>query len=258
MKASQGGLLSRRSRTQLAALLRVQAKLSVREPYALGMGIGLPVVLLVVFGLISKYTKGDVGGSGLNVIDLWTPTLMVISFTAIAISLPNTLVRDREIGWLRRISTTPVHPSRLLAVQLILDTVISAVAIVVIIVGGIAVFGAPLNVGIPFFILSVVLAIAVIFSVGLVVVAVAPNQTAASAMGAVLFFALLFLSGLWVQPVQVGAPLRDIMWYSPSGAAVRALLYSVFNATPPWTTLLTLVGYTLVFAFVAVRYFRWE
>ncbi len=97
-----------------------------------------------------------------------------------------------------------------------------------------------------------------IFSLGLIVVALAPTQTIASAAGGVLFFALLFLSGLWVQPVQVGAPLSDIMWYSPSGAAVRAILYSVFHATPPVTTLVTLVGYTLLFAFVAVRYFRWE
>jgi ABC-2 type transport system permease protein len=80
----------------------------------------------------------------------------------------------------------------------------------------------------------------------------------ASVIGGVLFFALLFLSGLWIQPVQAGAPLADIMWYSPSGAAVRAILYSVFHATPPVTTLLALAGYTLVFAFAAVRYFRWE
>jgi hypothetical protein len=74
----------------------------------------------------------------------------------------------------------------------------------------------------------------------------------------VLFFALLFLSGLWIQPLQVGEPLRAILWYSPSGAAVRAILYSVFHATPPATTLLALAGYTLIFAFAAVRYFRWE
>jgi hypothetical protein len=46
--------------------------------------------------------------------------------------------------------------------------------------------------------------------------------------------------------------------YSPSGAAVRALLYSVFGQTPPVTELVALIGYTIVFAFVAVRYFRWE
>jgi ABC-2 type transport system permease protein len=183
---------------------------------------------------------------------------MVISFIAIAISLPNTLVRDREIGWLRRISTTPVHPSRLLAAQLILNLVLAAAAIVILIVGGTAIFGAPLTVDVPSFMLSLALALAEIFSLGLIVVALAPTQTMASVAGGVLFFALLFLSGLWVQPVQVGEPLRTIMWYSPSGAAVRAILSSVFGATPPVSTLLTLVGYTLVFAFVAVRYFRWE
>lgn len=258
MNATPGGVLRRRSRAQLAALLKVQAKLSLREPYGLGLGVGFPAVLLVVFGFISKNVPGNVGGSGLTVIDLYVPTLMVISFIAIAISLPNSLVKDREIGWLRRISTTPVHPSRLLAAQLILNLVFAAAAIVIVIVGGQVIFGAPLSVGIPYFILSLALAIAEIFSLGLIVVALARTQTVASAVGSVLFFGLLFLSGLWVQPVQIGAPLRDIMWYSPSGAAVRAILYSVFHATPPVTTLLTLVGYTLVFTVAAVRYFRWE
>jgi ABC-2 type transport system permease protein len=243
---------------QLAALLKVQAKLSLREPYGLGLGIGFPVVLLVLFGFISRQVPGNVGGSGLTVIDLYIPTIMVISFIAIAITLPNTLVRDREIGWLRRISTTPVHPSRLLGAQLIVDLVLAAAAIVITIVGGTAIFGASFTVAIPLFILSLALAIAVIFSLGLVVVALAPTQTLASVVGGVLFFALLFLSGLWIQPVQVGEPLRSIMWYSPTGAAVRAILYSVFNATPPVTTFVALVGYTLVFVFVAVRYFRWE
>ena len=258
MATNPGGVLSRRPRVQLAALLKVQAKLSLREPYAVILGIGFPTVLVVLFGVISKHTAGNVGGSGLTVIDLYVPTIIVISFIAIAMSLPNTLVRDREIGWLRRISTTPVHPSRLLAAQLIFDLVLAAAAIVIIIAGGTAIFGAPLTVGIPFFILSLALALAEIFSLGLVVVALVPTQAVASAVGGVLFFALLFLSGLWVQPVQVGEPLRSIMWYSPGGAAVRAILYSVFNATPPVTTLLALAGYTLVFAFAAVRYFRWE
>lgn len=258
MRARLGAAIDRRSRTETAALLKVQAKLSIREPYALGVGVGLPAVLLVVFGFISKNVSGNVGGTGLTVIDLYIPTLMVIALIAIAISLPNTLVRDREIGWLRRLSTTPVHPSRLLAVQLILDLAMAAVAIVILVVGGTAVFGAPLTVGIPVFVLSVVLATAEIFSLGLIVVALVPTQTVASTVGGILFFALLFLSGLWVQPVQAGAPLRDIMWYSPSGAAARALLYSVFDKTPPASTLVVLIAYTVVFACIAVRYFRWE
>lgn len=241
----------------MAVLLKVQARLALREPYAVGVGVGMPAVLLAVFGFISRST-GTVAGTGLSVIDLWIPTLMVVCFIAIAISLPNTLVRDREIGWLRRISTTPVHPSRLLGAQLAVDLVLAGAAILILIVGGSAIFGAPLKVGVPYFVLSTVLAIAEIFALGLVVVGLVPNQTAASAVSGVLFFALLFLSGLWVQPVQVGGLLQSIMWYSPAGAASRALLYSVFDQTPPVTTFITMAAYALVFSVVAIRYFRWE
>jgi hypothetical protein len=73
-----------------------------------------------------------------------------------------------------------------------------------------------------------------------------------------LFFLLLFLSGLWLQPSIVGEPLATIMYYSPSGAAVRSLLYSVFNSTPPLAAIVTMLVYAPIFAFIAIRYFRWE
>ena len=239
-------------------LLRVQWKLALREPYALGAGIALPVGLLVVFGLISQSVAGNVAGTGLTVIDLWTPTILVIAFIAISISLPSTLVRDREIGWLRRVSTTPVHPSRLLAAQLVINLVLAAVAIVILTVSPAVVFGASLHVSILPFGVSLVLSIAELFTLGLMLVALAPSQVVVQTAGGVLFFALMFLAGLWVNPAQAGEPWAGIMHFSPSGAASRALLDAVFNSSPSYAAWVTMVVYTAVFGFVAIRYFRWE
>jgi ABC-2 type transport system permease protein len=247
------------SKSHFSELLKVEWKLTVREPIALGMGIGLPIVLLILFGEIGNAVGGTVGNTGLSIIDLYIPTIIVIGFIGMALlSLPRKFVRDREIGWLRRLSTTPVRPSRLLAAQMILCAIFATVTTLIVIFGGEIIFGAPLTVGIPYFVLSIVLSLAEIFSLGLVVAAIAPSQTTAQAMTGGLFFLLLFLSGLWVQPAQVGGPLATIMYYSPAGAAVRALLYSVFNQPPPLSTLVTLVAYTVLFAFLATRYFRWE
>jgi ABC-2 type transport system permease protein len=246
------------SGVRFAELLKVQAKLAVREPYGLVAGIGLPAVLLAVFGFISKQVPGNVGDTGLTIIDLWTPTLLVIAFVFIAVSLPNTLVRDREIGWLRRVSTTPLHPSMLLAAQLAIDLVLAAAAIVIVIVGGALVFGASLHVQILSFGVSLLLAIAEIFALGLMLVALVPTQAVASVVGGAVTFVLLFLAGLWVQPGQVGGPLATIMYYSPSGAAARALLDAVFNGNPSYAALLTMAVYTVLFGFIAFRYFRWE
>jgi ABC-2 type transport system permease protein len=249
---------SRRSGFQFAELLKVQGKLALREPIAISMGIAFPIILLLVFGIIGQNVPGKVGDTGLTIVDLWIPTILVISYISISISLPNTLVRDREIGWLRRVSTTPLHPSWLLAAQLILDLIIAAAATLIVILGGALVFGASLDVQVLPFAVSLLLSIVEIFALGLVLVALAPSQTVAGAVGGVVFFVLLFLSGLWVQPAQAGEPLRTIMYYSPSGAAARALLDSVFNGSPSYAALLTLAVYTIIFGFIAIRYFRWE
>ncbi len=249
---------SHRSGVRFAELLKVQARLALREPYGPLGGIALPAVLLAVFGFIGRQLPGNVGDTGLTIIDLWTPTILVLAFLYIAVSLPNTLVRDREIGWLRRVSTTPLHPSMLLAAQLIFDLVLAAAAVLIVILGGALVFGASLHVQILPFVVSLLLSIAEIFALSLVLVALMPSQAVASAVSGVVVFVLMFLSGLWVQPAQVGDPLRTIMYYSPSGAAARALLDAVFNGSPSYAALLTMAVYTVIFGFIAIRYFRWE
>ncbi|HVS04806.1 MAG TPA: ABC transporter permease [Candidatus Dormibacteraeota bacterium] len=254
----RGESTSHRSRVQFAELLKVQGKLALREPIALLGGIGLPVILLLVFGFIGQQVPGNVGSTGLTIIDLWTPTILVIAFIFISVSLPNTLVRDREIGWLRRVSTTPLHPSRLLAAQLIIDLILAAAAVLIVLLGGALLFGASLHMEILPFGVSLLLSIAEIFALGLVLVALVPSQAVASAAGGVMAFGLMFLSGLWVNPAQVGDPLRTIMYYSPSGAATRAVLDSAFNGGPSYAALLTTAVYTVIFGFIAVRYFRWE
>jgi ABC-2 type transport system permease protein len=246
-----------RARGSFSRLLRVEGKLALREPYFL-LGLVFPPGLLVLFWYIGVLNPGQVGNSGLTILDLWLPTVLVIGYITLALQgLPVTLVRDREIGWLRRVSTTPVPPSSLLAAQLVLNLIIAGVATGVVIVLGAVLFGAPLSVGLEFVGIAI-LAIVELFSLGLVVAAVAPSQNAAAAMVGGLFFALLFLSGLWIQPIQVGGLLQNIMYYSPSGAPARALLYSVFNATPPYTSVVTMAVYTVIFVLVAVRYFKWE
>ena len=198
----------------------------------------LPFGLLFVFGFISKAQPGNVANTGLTVLDLYIPILMVIGFIFLGIdALPYTMVRYREIGWLRRVSTTPVPPSRLLAAQLIINLVLAVATILIVIFGSEIIFGAQLSVSIPFFVLSIILSIAEIFSLGLLVAALAPSQTVARFLSGPLAFLLMFLSGLWTPPALVGGPLATIIYYSPSGAAAQALLDSAFNTSPAITRL---------------------
>ncbi len=238
-------------------LLRMQWRFSLREPLAPVMGIIFPVILLFLFGFIGKAVGGDY--SGLSLFDLYVPTIIVIGMITIALySVPFTLVRDREVGWLRRLSTTPLSPQKLLLSLLIVNLFFGLMTIIVTILGSIYLFGAPLDINVFYFVISILLTILVMFSLGLLVAAVAPTQRFAQGLVGALFFPLLFFAGLWVQPAMVGDPLQSIMYYSPAGAAVRALLYSVFNQPPPYLELVAMVVYSILFGTLAVRYFRWQ
>ena len=258
MTAYRPEWMSHRSRVQFAELLKVQGKLALREPIGLFGGLALPAVLLAVFGFIGQANPGNVGDSGLTIIEVWTPTILVLSIIFISVSLPNTLIRDREIGWLRRVSTTPLHPSRLLAAQLVIDLILVTAAVLIVIAEGALVFGASLHVQILPFAVSLLLSILELFAFGLVLVALVPTQAVAQPVSGVFTFGLMFLSGLWVNPAQIGDPLRTIMYYSPSGAAVKAVLDSAFNGSLSYPSLLTMAVYAVIFGFIATRYFRWE
>jgi ABC-2 type transport system permease protein len=108
------------------------------------------------------------------------------------------------------------------------------------------------------FAVSLLLSTVELFAFGLVLVALVPTQAVAQPVAGVFTFGLMFLSGLWVNPAQVGDPLRTIVYYSPSGAAVKAVRDSAFNGGVSYAALLTMAAYTVIFGFIAIRYFRWE
>src|SRR5205807_3520555 len=172
MTSTLGDSKDGRFQGHFAELLKVEGKLALREPAGLAMGIGFPIILLVIFGIIGIAVPGNVAGTGHTVLDIYVPVIMVVGFISLGISsLPVTLVKYREMGWLRRVSTTPTPPSRLLAAQLTLYLVLALATILIVIFGSELVFGATFDVGIPYFVLSIVLSISVMFSLGLVVAA---------------------------------------------------------------------------------------
>ena len=79
-----------------------------------------------------------------------------------------------------------------------------------------------------------------------------------NAIGRLTLIPLLFSAGLWLPRPLMPAVLLDISNYTPLGAAVEAIQGSVQTGFPPATPLLVLAGYTLVFAYLARRFFRWE
>lgn len=239
-------------------LIKVQGKLALREPTGLVFGIGLPLILLIIFGNVPTFNQ-PIDGSSFTLFELYIPILMVTGLIFLGLfGLPIPIVRDREIGWLRRISTTPVSPGKLLAAQVTINLILAAAGFTILIAGSTLVFGVKIPFDIPGFILSLVLATLAMFSLGLLVTAVAPSQSTANGITMALLYPLLFFAGIYV-PIQVlPSGLQTAALFTPVGAAVNALDSSMAGSFPSFVPLVVMAAYAVIFCFIAIRYFRWE
>ncbi|WP_106848889.1 ABC transporter permease [Blastococcus sp. Marseille-P5729] len=244
--------------SMMPALVRNEARLFVREPAAIFWPILFPLLLLVVFGLIPMFRDTPPGADQpLLVGYVPTITLMSMCFLALMV-MPSAIGIYRERLVLKRLATTPVGPWRLLAAQVLINTAIAFLMAFAVYAVGSAAFDVPLPANIPATIGSYLLACACVMAIGALISAVVPGSKVAGLVGSLVWFPLMFFAGLWIPLSVMPDSLATISRFTPLGAAADAMTDSIGGSWPDAWVLAVLAGYTLVFAALAVRLFRWR
>lgn len=245
--------------TAIARLTFVELKLYLRDPASVFFTMVFPTLVVVVLGSVPSFRQPDRALGGLRVIDVYIPiaTAMVLAMLALS-ALPTYLATYRERGVLRRLATTPVPPARLLVAEMLMGLLMAVVAVALVLAVGRIAFDVALPGQLLGFGLALVLGAAALFAVGLLVAAVAPSGTAATGIGTVLFFPVLFFAGLWVPREVMPETLRGISDFTPLGAAVQALKDSSAGHWPQPLALAVMTAYVVVFGLAAARTFRWQ
>ncbi len=241
---------------ELRAHIATETRLLFRDPISWLAAVALPSVVLLVFGGIFP-PEPDPALGGLRWLDLFVPSLVVISTATLAIqTLPIRLATYREKGILRRLSTTPARPSRMLAAQLIIYTTTAVIGMILLVITGRVAFGIPLPVNPLAYVAAFALGMAALLAIGLVVAAVAPSSRTATAIAIPMFFAVMLLGGVYLPRYLLPDVLITIGNFTPPG--VQGLQDAWLGTAPQLLPLVVLAGITLVGGFVASRVFRWE
>jgi ABC-2 type transport system permease protein len=244
---------------RLAKLTVTELKLFMRDPIAWFFAIAFPPLLLVILGSIPAFREPSEDLGGLRVIDLYVPIMVGFVLAMLAISVvPTYLATYREKGILRRLSTTPVHPAGLLGAQVAMALLIALFAVTLVLGVGIVAFDTALPGQPAGFLVAFVLAAASLLSVGVLVAAVAPSGRAASGIGTMLFFPMMFFAGLYVPRDAMPAVLRRIGDFTPLGAGVQALQDAAGGAWPQPLHLAVMAAFAVVAGLAAAKLFRWE
>jgi ABC-2 type transport system permease protein len=250
-------------RRALGLLVATEMKIGLRRPVGVVVAVAIPLVLLVIFGSIPATTRPAASLGGISFFTLYVPTLLVFILVAVGLGgLPQQLAAYREQGVLRRLSTTPVPPSWLLAAQLILSLILATIGIAILLgVGAIAFNLAfpPTLGGCLVALVSLLLTVAATLGLGLCAAALASSPQVAGALQALFFYPLAFFSGLYI-PIQElhSEVLSTIAKVLPTGAGFNALHASFLGHSPGVEPLLVLAAWAIGCSIAAARLFRWE
>jgi ABC-2 type transport system permease protein len=240
-----------------AKLINVEWRLLRREPVALFWGVAFPVVLLVVMGLASS--GPDKGLGGVSLVDAYVPIVIAFTLAILAVSaLPTVVATYREEGILRRLATTPVAPARVLGAQVAVNLGVCVTAAIGVLVVARVAFGVALPGQPAGFVLAYALTAAALLGIGMLVAAVTPSARTANAVGAIVFFPMMFFAGLWVPRAAMGPTLRHISDVTPLGAGVGALQAAMRGDFPRPLHLIALVAWAAIAAAFARTLFRWD
>jgi ABC-2 type transport system permease protein len=241
------------------AVLKTEFRLFTREPGAIFWIIGFPTVLMVIIGLVPSFREVSADLGGRRVIDLYVPIVVLLAMIAAGIqTMPTVLSTYREQGILRRLFTTPARPGALLTAQFVLHGVAIAVSVVLAIAVGRLVYDVALPPEVLGYAVATVLTAVAALAMGAVICAVTRTVKMSQAVGTIVFFPMMFTTGVWV-PVQVMPPaMRDVIEWTPFGAASQALDQAMRNEFPDLIHLAVTAGWAAVLIAVAVRWFRWE
>jgi ABC-2 type transport system permease protein len=236
----------------LAAQLRLELTLTLRNGESLLLTLGIPVAILVFFSLV------DVLPINGDAVDFLAPGVLALAVLATAFAnLAIATAFDRSYGVLKRLGATPLGRPRLVAAKALAVLVVIALQTLVLAVAALALGWRPDVEPLPL-ILGLVLSVAAFTGLALVV-AGRMRALVALAVANAVFVVLLLLSGMVFPLDKLPAGVRSAARALPSTALAETARGALSADAPvPGRVWPVLVVWALASIALAVALFRWE
>jgi ABC-2 type transport system permease protein len=222
--------------------------------------VGFSVIFVVLLGATagsSRITYLD----GVRLVQYYTVGFVAYGVMAACFStLCISLVVRRETGLLKRLRLSPLPAWALLAAIFVSTAVVAAAEVVLTLAIARGAFAVEMPRHVGAFVLVLLVGVVSFTALGVAMSTLVSNQEAAGPVTNVVFFVLLFLSGLWY-PFKPGSALAQFSSWFPLRRFIEAVYasFGVQRGVSPWawSDLLVMAVWGLAGVVVAVRRFRW-
>ncbi len=241
-------------------LTKTNLKLFSREPVALFFTIAFPLMLLLLFGAMFGNDPDPRYGNGtFGYIDSYIPALAAIVIGTVALqSIPISTATQREQKILRRFKATPMPSSTYILADVVSNFLVSLVGMVVLIIFAKLIFNLRFGGSILNIALGYIVAAVSFIAIGYVIASVAPTSRIAQAIGSVIYFPMMFLSGAAFPLQMMPDGIQRVANLLPMTHMVKLLQELWFGIGWNQSSLIVLVVMLVVGAVISIFVFRWE
>lgn len=230
------------------------------NPFGAVFTVGFAVVFLVLLGATAGNSRVAQFGN-IREIQYYVPGFLAYGVMATCFNtLSVSLVARRENGLLKRLRLSPLPSWMMLSGVTGSAFVICTVQVALLLLIGRLGYGVVLPHNFPALLVALLVGVVCFTALGVATSTLVPNQDAAAPIIAIVFFVLLFLSGLWY-PLPPHSALVKISGFFPFHHMITAC-FAPFDTQPgasawAWHDLLIIAIWGVVGVVVAVRRWRW-
>ncbi len=237
----------------LAAQLRAELQVTIRNGEQLLVTLGIPVLLLVFFSQVDVLPTGDE-----EPIDFLTPGVLALAVMSTAmVSLGIATGFERSYRVLKRLGATPLGRGRLIGAKIAAVAVVESVQLVVLVSTAYALGWSPSSPEWAVALTGVVVGTLAFGGIGLTLAGRLRGEVNLAVQNG-LYLVMLLLGGIVVPFAEMPAPLRAVGRLLPSGAlseVLHAALGAAGSAGRGWAVL---VAWAVAAPLTAAALFRWE
>jgi ABC-2 type transport system permease protein len=237
--------------TAFKALLRADTIVQFRQRRSIIMSVLLPSFFLIPMKR-SIPTLGPVNVLA-ACIAIGLPAIGLMGYSLI-------VARDRERGVFQRIRTTPTATWVIMSSRILVQIAIMVFVTALVIIAAYSIAGIQTSIGSALLaMVAVILCGAVFLALGQLIVALVTSSETVNAATRFIYTAIIFV-GVFGAAAKSSNPWHNIAEWSPMGVTKTIIAQALSPHTPESHVLLSALvalGYTLVFATIGIRWFKW-
>lgn len=241
-------------------MLKTELKLSFRGMDMIIFAICMPVVVVILLGIIYG-GKPAFDGADYTFLEQSFGAVSTIAVCAGGVmGLPLVISDYRQKKILKRFKITPSSPVLLLSVQVAIYMIYSLIALVLIYLVSVLLFGMKLQGAFLPFMGAFFLVMISMFSIGMLVGGVSPNTKIASVLASLLYFPMLIFSGATLPYEVMPAVLQKLADLLPLTQGIKLLKAASLGlpAENVMASLAAMAVITVLCSGVSIRFFKWE